>query len=167
MNMKINVFPGRLLVKREPIHTMIINPKGLQLRKNKGVVLDCRGDKFKIGDDVFFMARRGTYLDQGEALIDESDVIMCNMKLLGERVLIEPIKEKNETETGLVTTVMDIPPMRGIVRVVGEDMPVGKDGKPKVNEGDEVFFRREAGIILEKDGLKMIVLKISDVIAVL
>ena len=132
-DIKIKVFPGRLLVEREPIHTGIINPKGLQRRKNKGIVLDCSEEsRFKKGDDVFFMARRGTLIGDN-ALIDENDVILLNMKqLLGDRVLIEPIEEKKVTEGGIVIpdTVKDLP-QRGYARAIGDEMPLAKEGERK------------------------------------
>lgn len=174
--LKIEVFPGRLLVERElmPHEGLIINPKGRQRRRNKGKVIECSGvGRFKNGDDVFFMARRGTIIGDN-ALIDENDVLLQNMMLIGDRVLIEPIEEKKVTDSGIIipdTAQEYLMPQRGYARVIGDEMPVAKsgirEGEPKIQEGDELIFRKDAGIILEKDGIQMLVMRVQDIYAVL
>ena len=166
MNIKeidVKVFPGRLLIEREvmPFSDVLVSSKGEQRRKNKGKVIRSTTPGYKNGDDVFFAARRGTLLGD-KALIDINDVILHNMKLIGDRILVEPIEEKKVTDAGIIVPdTIQILPQRGYVRVIGDGVPEGK-----FKEGDELLFRKDAGIVVEDKVRKALILSTRDIYAI-
>ena len=84
---------------------------------------------------------------------------------LGDRVLVEPIEEKEQTVGGII-----IPdsakekPLRGEVVATGEGT---KDEKMLLQEGDTVLYGKYAGTELEYEGEKYLIMRQSDVLAIL
>jgi co-chaperonin GroES (HSP10) len=168
-DIKIEVFPGRLLIEREIIPQSFINPKGEQRRRNKGKVVKSTTEGYLVGDDIFFAARRGTLLGNN-ALIDINDVILHNMILKGDRVLVEPIDEfktesdgTKKTDGGLIVpNTIQLAPQMGIVQAVGSDVREGEYA-----EGNKVLFRKEAGIVFQDKEHIGIILSTKDIYAIL
>jgi len=170
----IVVFPGRLLIERELIpQGVILNPQHVlgrnTRRRNKGKVLKAgRGSIFKKGDDVFFLARRGTIIGDN-ALIEERDIILKNMELLGDRILVQPVEEKRVTEAGIhVPDTVHVEPQVGTVCAVGKESAKKENGEYKVKEGDKILFEQGAGMKFTHEGIVMVILNVTkDLIAIL
>lgn len=88
-----------------------------------------------------------------------------NIKPLADRVLIEPTAAEEVTMGGII-----IPdsakekPLRGKVLAVGAGT---KDDPMTLKEGDEVLYGKYAGTEIEFEGTKYIMMRQSDVLAVI
>ncbi|MDE5774064.1 MAG: co-chaperone GroES, partial [Muribaculaceae bacterium] len=87
-----------------------------------------------------------------------------NIKPLSDRVLIEPAAAEEVTMGGII-----IPdsakekPLRGKVLAVGQGT---KDEEMILKEGDEVLYSKYSGTEIELDGVKYLIMRQSDVLAV-
>ena len=88
-----------------------------------------------------------------------------NIKPLADRVLITPAKAEEKTVGGIIIPdTAKEKPLRGKVVAVGE----GKsDEKMILKAGDEVLYGKYAGTELESDGEKYLIMRQSDVVAIL
>lgn len=92
-----------------------------------------------------------------------------NLKPLGDRVVVEPIEQADLTAGGLILPeTAKEKPQRGNVRAVG---PGGRDDSGQrvaldVKTGDMVLFANYAGAELKMDGKKLLILKESELLAV-
>ena len=92
------------------------------------------------------------------------------LKPLGDRVLVEPIEREEMTASGIyVPETAKERPQEGLVVAVG---PGRKDDDGKrvpmdVAEGDRVLFARYAGSEVKLEDKKVLILKESDVLAIL
>ncbi len=90
---------------------------------------------------------------------------MQNIKPLADRVLIKPAAAEEKTVGGII-----IPdsakekPLRGEVLAVGNGT---KDDEMVLKAGDQVLYGKYAGTELELDGEKYLIMKQSDVLAVI
>ncbi len=88
-----------------------------------------------------------------------------NIKPLGDRVLVQPTAAEEVTMAGII-----IPdsakekPLRGKVLAVGNGT---KDEEMVLKAGDEVLYGKYAGTEIEFEGEKYIIMRQSDVLAVL
>ncbi|MBQ7987261.1 MAG: co-chaperone GroES [Bacteroidaceae bacterium] len=88
-----------------------------------------------------------------------------NIKPLADRVLIEPAPAETKTVGGII-----IPdpakekPLKGTVIAVGKGT---KDEEMVLKEGDQVLYGKYAGTELELDGKKYLIMRQSDVVAIL
>ena len=88
-----------------------------------------------------------------------------NIKPLADRVLIQPTAAEETTLGGII-----IPdsakekPLRGKVLAVGNGT---KDDPMQLKEGDEVLYGKYAGTEIELDGEKYLMMRQSDVLAIL
>ncbi|GAC43785.1 co-chaperone GroES [Paenibacillus popilliae] len=91
------------------------------------------------------------------------------IKPLGERVLIEPIAKEETTAFGIVLPdTAKEKPQEGKVIAVGNG--VWKDGQRvplDLKEGDRVIFSKYAGTEVKYEGKEYLIMKESDVHAVL
>ena len=92
-----------------------------------------------------------------------------NIRPLGDRVLVEPIEEKEQTVGGII-----IPdsakekPMQGKVIAVGKKLD--KDGKEiafDVKKGDTVLLPKYGGTEIKLDGKKLQLVREEDLLGVL
>ena len=92
-----------------------------------------------------------------------------NIRPLGDRVLVEPIEEKEQTVGGII-----IPdsakekPMQGKVLAVGKKLD--KDGKEiafDVKKGDTVLLPKYGGTEIKLDGKKLQLVREADLLGVL
>ena len=93
-----------------------------------------------------------------------------NIKPLDDRVLVEQSQAEEKTAGGIVLPdTAKEKPQRGKVVAVGTGklMDSGQRGKMSVNVGDEVFYGKYAGSDVEVDGHKFVILKESDILAVI
>ncbi len=88
-----------------------------------------------------------------------------NIKPLSDRVLIEPTAAEEVTMGGII-----IPdsakekPLRGKVLAVGNGT---KDEEMVLKPGDEVLYGKYAGTEIEVEGIKYLMMRQSDVLAVI
>lgn len=88
-----------------------------------------------------------------------------NIKPLSDRVLIEPTAAEEVTASGII-----IPdsakekPLKGKVLAVGSGT---KDEPMVLKEGDEVLYGKYAGTEIEFEGVKYLMMRQSDVLAVI
>ncbi len=87
-----------------------------------------------------------------------------NIKPLADRVLIEPLQAETKTASGII-----IPdnakekPQKGTVVAVG---PGTKDEKMTVKVGDTVLYGKYAGTELKFDGMDYLMMRESDILAI-
>lgn len=87
-----------------------------------------------------------------------------NIKPLADRVLIEPLQAETKTASGII-----IPdnakekPQKGTVVAVG---PGTKDEKMTVKIGDAVLYGKYAGTELKFDGTDYLMMRESDILAI-
>lgn len=87
------------------------------------------------------------------------------LKPLADRVLIQPTAAEEVTAAGII-----IPdsakekPLRGTVLAVGNGT---KDEAMVLKEGDEVLYGKYAGTELDLDGEKVLIMRQSEVLAVI
>ena len=88
-----------------------------------------------------------------------------NIKPLADRVLIKPAPAEEKTVGGII-----IPdsakekPLKGVIVAVGNGT---KDEEMVVKPGDTVLYGKYAGTELELDGEKYLIMRQSDVLAIL
>ena len=88
-----------------------------------------------------------------------------NIKPLADRVLIQPAAAEEKTSGGII-----IPdsakekPLKGKVLAVGTGT---KDEQMVLKAGDEVLYGKYAGTELELDGEKYLIMRQSDVLAII
>lgn len=87
------------------------------------------------------------------------------IKPLADRVLIEPAAAEEKTIGGIIIPdTAKEKPLRGKVVATGNGT---KDEEMVVKEGDTVLYGKYAGTELEYDGKKYLVMRQSDILAIL
>lgn len=87
------------------------------------------------------------------------------IKPLADRVLIEPAAAEEKTIGGIIIPdTAKEKPLQGKVVVTGNGT---KDEEMVVKEGDTVLYGKYAGTELEYDGKKYLVMRQSDILAIL
>ena len=87
------------------------------------------------------------------------------VKPLSDRVLIEPVAAEEVTVGGIIIhDTAKEKPLRGTVKAVGNGT---KDEAMVVKEGDLVLYGKYAGTELEVDGVKYLMMRQSDILAIL
>lgn len=92
-----------------------------------------------------------------------------SLKPLSDRVVVEPIEQEEMTASGIVLPeTAKEKPQRGTVVAVG---PGGRDDSGKrvvldVKAGDIVLFAKYAGTEFKMDSKKLLILKESDLLAI-
>lgn len=88
-----------------------------------------------------------------------------NIKPLADRVLILPAKAEEKTIGGIIIPdTAKEKPLKGEVVAVGNGT---KDDEMILKVGDQVLYGKYAGTELEFDGEKYLIMRQSDVVAVL
>ena len=88
-----------------------------------------------------------------------------NIKPLADRVLIKPAAAEEKTVGGII-----IPdsakekPLKGEVKAVGQGT---KDEEMVVKEGDTVLYGKYAGTEVEFEGYKYLIMRQSDILAII
>jgi chaperonin GroES len=93
-----------------------------------------------------------------------------SLKPLGNRVVVEPIEEEEVTASGIVLPeTAKEKPQKGKVLAVGpgERNEDGERIPLDVDEGDTVLFAKYAGTEIKMDGKKLLILRESDLLAIL
>ncbi len=88
-----------------------------------------------------------------------------NIKPLADRVLIEPAAAEEKTVGGIIIPdTAKEKPLKGTIMAVG---PGTKDEEMQVKVGDVVLYGKYAGTEIELEGKKYLIMRQSDVVAVL
>ncbi len=93
-----------------------------------------------------------------------------NLRPLGDRLVVEPIEQEEMTASGIVLPeTAKEKPQKGNVLAAG---PGARDDEGKriamdVSVGDVVLFAKYAGTEIKMDGKKLLILKESDILAIL
>jgi chaperonin GroES len=92
-----------------------------------------------------------------------------SLKPLGNRLVIEPIEQEEVTSGGIVLPeTAKEKPQKGTVLAVGPG-DRDEDGKRipmDVKEGDTVLFAKYSGTEIKLDGKKVLILRESDILAI-
>jgi chaperonin GroES len=92
-----------------------------------------------------------------------------NLKPLGDRVVVEPLEQEDMTASGLVLPeTAKEKPQKGTVLAAGPGAR-NEDGKRvalDVSVGDTVLFAKYAGTEFKVDSKKLLILKESDLLAI-
>lgn len=90
------------------------------------------------------------------------------IKPLGDRVVIELVKQEDTTASGIVIPgSAQEKPQEGKVIAVGSGAIVdGKKVKLEVNVDDRIIFAQYAGTEIKYDGVEYLILRESDILAV-
>jgi chaperonin GroES len=92
-----------------------------------------------------------------------------NLKPLGDRVVVEPIEQEETTASGIILPeTAKEKPQKGTVLAVG---PGARDDEGDhieldVKSGDIVLFAKYAGTEFKVDGKKLLILRESDLLAI-
>ena len=87
-----------------------------------------------------------------------------NIKPLADRVLIEPMAAETKTASGIIIPdTAKEKPQKGKVVAVG---PGTKDEKMTVSVGDSVLYGKYAGTDLKLDGTDYLIMRESDILAI-
>jgi len=92
-----------------------------------------------------------------------------NLKPLGNRVVVEPVEQEEVTSGGIVLPeTAKEKPQKGKVLSIGpgERDEDGKRIPLDVAPGDIVLFAKYAGTEIKVDGKKLLILKESDILAI-
>jgi len=88
-----------------------------------------------------------------------------NIKPLADRVVIEPALAEQKTASGIIIPdTAKEKPQKGTVVAVG---PGTKDNKMTLKEGDTVIYGKYAGTEFHFDGKDYMIMRESDVIAII
>lgn len=92
-------------------------------------------------------------------------ILIMAIKPLADRVLIEPAAAEEKTIGGIIIPdTAKEKPLQGKVAATGNGT---KDEEMVVKEGDTVLYGKYAGTELEYDGKKYLVMRQSDILAIL
>lgn len=93
-----------------------------------------------------------------------------NLKPLGDRLVVKPMEEEEVTPSGIVLPeTAKEKPQKGEVMAVGPGAR-NDDGdriEMDVSKGDKVLFAKYGGTEIKMDGDKLLILRESDVLAIL
>jgi chaperonin GroES len=92
-----------------------------------------------------------------------------NLKPLGSRVVIEPLESEDVTAGGIVLpeTAKEKPQKGKVLSVgAGDKDESGKRIAMDVKTGDTVLFAKYAGTEIKVDGKKLLILRESDLLAI-
>ena len=88
-----------------------------------------------------------------------------NIKPLADRVLIQPAEAEQKTASGIIIPdTAKEKPQRGTVLAVGNGT---KDHGMTVKVGDNVLYGKYSGTEIEIDGTKYMIMKESDIYAII
>lgn len=88
-----------------------------------------------------------------------------NIKPLADRVVIEPLAAEERTASGIIIPdTAKEKPQRGTVRAVGNGT---KDVTMEVKPGDTVLYGKYSGTEVTVDGVDYLIMKQSDILAVI
>ncbi len=102
----------------------------------------------------------------GVAALEHGTItVMTNIKPLADRVLVRPAEAEQKTASGIIIPdTAKEKPQRGEVLAVGKGT---KDHEMTVKVGDQVLYGKYSGTEIEIDGEKLMIMKESDIYAII
>ena len=90
-----------------------------------------------------------------------------NVKPLGDRVVIKNVEMEETTKSGIVLTgtAKEKPQMAEVIAVGPGGLVDGKEVVMHVKAGQKVIYSRYAGTEVKLDGLEIIIVRQSDILA--
>lgn len=90
------------------------------------------------------------------------------VKPLGERVVIKMVEAEEKTKGGIVLpgSAKEKPQMAEVL-AVGAGITSDEKKKDEIKVGDKVIFSKFAGTEVKLDGEEIIIIKLSDILAVI
>lgn len=90
------------------------------------------------------------------------------VKPLGERIVIKMVEAEEKTKSGIVLpgSAKEKPQMAEVL-AIGAGITSDDKKKDEVHVGDKVIFSKFAGTEVKIDGDELIIIKLSDVLAVI
>ena len=89
--------------------------------------------------------------------------MIMNIKPLADRVLVLPAQAEEKVGGIIIPDTAKEKPLKGNIVAVGEGT---KDEPMILKEGDEVLYGKYSGTELELEGVKYLIIRQSDVLAV-
>ncbi len=92
-----------------------------------------------------------------------------NLRPLGDRIVVKPLEREEVTKSGIVLpdTAKEKPQQGEVVAVgPGRTLDTGERVIPDVKAGDRVLFAKYAGTEFKLDDAELLILRESDVLAV-
>lgn len=90
------------------------------------------------------------------------------LKPLGSRLVIEKVEAEERTASGIVLpSSAQEQPQFAVVTAVGEEIDKDEKTKGAVKAGDKIIYAKYSGTEVKIDGKEYIIVKFSDVLAVL
>ncbi|MBZ4665307.1 co-chaperone GroES [Mahella sp.] len=91
------------------------------------------------------------------------------LKPLGDRIVIKQVEKEETTKSGIVLpgTAQEKPQIAEVIAVGPGGIVDGKEVKMEVKPGDKVIYSKYAGTEVKYDGEEYIIIKQSDVLAVI
>ncbi|AEE97415.1 MAG: chaperonin GroES [Clostridiales bacterium] len=91
------------------------------------------------------------------------------LKPLGDRIVIKQVEKEETTKSGIVLpgTAQEKPQIAEVIAVGPGGIVDGKEVKMEVKPGDRVIYSKYAGTEVKYDGEEYIIIKQSDVLAVI
>lgn len=101
-------------------------------------------------------------------MLKQEGGIDMNMKPLGDRVVIKMIEAEETTASGIVLpgSAKEKPQMAEVVAVGPGGVVDGKEVKMEVTVGDKVIYSKYSGTEVKLDGEEYIIVKQSDILAI-
>jgi chaperonin GroES len=99
----------------------------------------------------------------------QEELITMNIKPLGNRIVVEPIEQKDVTVGGIILPeTAKEKPQKGIVLAAG---PGEKDDNGKyisldIKVDDKVLYAKYSGTEIKYEGKKILILRESDILAI-
>jgi chaperonin GroES len=92
-----------------------------------------------------------------------------NLRPLGDRVIVEPVEGEEQTASGiLLPETAKEKPQQGLIVAAGPGRrdDDGKEIKMDVKVNDKVLYAKYAGTEIKIEGKKLLILKESDILAI-
>ena len=97
--------------------------------------------------------------------LTNKNIHIMNIKPLADRVLVRPAEAEQKTASGIIIPdTAKEKPQRGEVLAVGKGT---KDHEMTVKVGDQVLYGKYSGTEIEIDGEKLMIMKESDIYAII
>ena len=97
--------------------------------------------------------------------LTNKNIHIMNIKPLADRVLVRPAEAEQKTASGIIIPdTAKEKPQRGEVLAVGKGT---KDHEMTVKVGDNVLYGKYSGTEIEIDGEKLMIMKESDIYAII
>jgi len=110
------------------------------------------------------LGKIGTFFASFRAEVSFKNLSIMNIKPLGDRVLVVPAPAEEKIGGIIIPDTAKEKPLHGTIKAVGQGT---KDEEMILKAGDEVLYGKYSGTELEFEGEKYLMMRQSDVLAVI